>query len=115
MNTTRQRTTLLAVVLLAGAVGLGGCGDDSDGSQPPPQAAAAEPAQQAPHTLDADSCHLPAMTLRALRGIHPTAGLEVPPASLRARVPDQSPGQPSRTGQQNDVTEPVDRFSRHVE
>ena len=86
MSTTPVRTTVLAATLLAGTLTLG-AGAQVD--EPPVGGAAGagvEPPRDEAGLPFTPTPAVPAEELRAIRLLHPTAGLEVPPADLRARA-----------------------------
>lgn len=108
--TTRQRTGRLATALLVGALALGACGGQrtatEDVEQDQVQSAEVRPA--AAQQSAASTAH----RLRQVRALHPTAGLEVPPAALTSTPP--ATGQVAVTGGLTPLTEPS-RTRRHAE
>lgn len=95
MNTTRtsaSRTTAVAA-LLAGTLALGACGTatSTDDSPARPQADVIRE-QAAAAGVDASSAARQALRLQRIRYAYPTAGLEVPPASLTAQPSTTDPG-----------------------
>lgn len=91
MSTTRRHTATLVATLLAGTLALGACGDKvtTDDAAPLPEEQV-EPAQPAGGGGISESdlsrqAREPSwiMSLAEIRLIYPTAGTEVPPATLR--------------------------------
>lgn len=105
MSTTRVRPTAAVVAALVGVLALGACGDrgaaDTDTSEPSvTEPDAAEPDVAEPEDAEAEvpgadevaaaaaAAQAEAEDLRQLRLTHPTAGTDVPPATLLARMGD---------------------------
>lgn len=97
MNTNRHPVPLLAAALLAGTLALGACGET------PVEAPAQQPA----------AVEEPPTTKRG-PAPHPSLVQEVPPADLSRSWPADVHQEQVGTAPGRLLTEPTDRFTRHV-